>query len=106
MNKETFEGNWNILKGKAKEKWGKLTDDDLMKINGKKEQLIGEIQKKYGYMKSQAETEVANWEKSCGSSCGCNADHNNHSHNQNNQHGNSHEDHQSHHGNQKIKQKH
>jgi uncharacterized protein YjbJ (UPF0337 family) len=100
MNKESFEGNWNILKGKAKEKWGKLTDDDLMKINGKKEQLIGEIQKKYGYMKSQAEAEVANWEKSCGPSCGCSTD-------RNNQSGKSHEDQQSQYGNQnKIKQKH
>lgn len=64
MNKETFEGNWNELKGKVKEKWGKLTDDDLTKIAGKKDQLIGELQKKYGYLKEQAQDEISNWEKS------------------------------------------
>ena len=74
MNKETFEGKWNVLKGKAKEKWGKLTDDDLTKIDGKKDQLIGELQKKYGYIKEKAEEEISTWEKQCGS-CGCSQDH-------------------------------
>jgi uncharacterized protein YjbJ (UPF0337 family) len=74
MNKETLEGNWNALKGKAKEKWGKLTDDDLTRIAGKKDQLIGELQKKYGYMKEKAEDEIAKWQKSCGS-CGCAHEH-------------------------------
>ena len=77
MNKETFEGKWNVLKGKAKEKWGKLTDDDLMKINGKKEQLVGQLQKKYGYIKEKAEEEINNWENSCGS-CGCSQDEHRH----------------------------
>lgn len=73
MNKDTLQGEWNILKGKAKEKWGKLTDDDLTKINGKKDQLVGELQKKYGYVKEKAEEEISSWEKSCGS-CGCSHD--------------------------------
>jgi len=64
MNKETFWGQWNEFKGKAKEKWGKLTDDDLKRIDGKKDQLVGHIQKKYGYMKDRAEEEVSLWENS------------------------------------------
>jgi len=70
MNKDTFEGKWNELKGKAKEKWGKLTDDDLLTVEGKKDQLVGKLQEKYGYAKDKAETEIASWEKGCGS-CGC-----------------------------------
>lgn len=65
MNKDTWQGDWNILKGKVKEKWGKLTDDDLTQIKGKKDQLLGALQKRYGYAKEVAEKEIANWEKSC-----------------------------------------
>jgi len=61
MNREQFEGNWHQLKGKLKEKWGKLTDDDIAIINGKYEQLLGKIQQKYGYSKEQAEKEINNW---------------------------------------------
>lgn len=82
MNKETLEGKWNELKGKAKEKWGKLTDDDLTRIAGKKDQLVGELQKKYGYLKDKAEEEISNWEKSCGS-CGCGHDHHDKAHQKN-----------------------
>lgn len=56
-------GGWKIMKGKVKEKWGKLTDDDLDIIEGKKDQLIGRLQKKYGYSKEEAEREVSDWEK-------------------------------------------
>lgn len=84
MNKETFEGAWNQLKGKAKEKWGKLTDEDLTKIDGKKDQLIGKLQEKYGYLKDKAEEEISSWEKSCGS-CGCDHEHSNERHAQTNQ---------------------
>lgn len=63
MNKITLEGNWNMLKGKIKEKWGKITDDDLMRINGKREQLMGELQRKYGYIRAKAEEEISSWEK-------------------------------------------
>jgi uncharacterized protein YjbJ (UPF0337 family) len=53
-----MEGNWNIAKGKVKEKWGKLTDDDLDVIKGKRDQLIGALQKRYGYARDQAEREA------------------------------------------------
>lgn len=65
MNKDIWEGNWNILKGKVKEKWGDLTDDELTEINGKRDQLIGSLQKKYGYAKDRAEKEVSDWEEIC-----------------------------------------
>jgi uncharacterized protein YjbJ (UPF0337 family) len=58
MNTDWMEGNWNIAKGKVKEKWGKLTDDDLDVIKGKRDQLIGAIQKRYGYAREQAEREA------------------------------------------------
>lgn len=63
MNKEQFEGNWNQLKGKIKEKWGKLTDDDLTVVNGKRDQFIGLVQQQYGLAKDAAEREVEDWEK-------------------------------------------
>ncbi len=65
MNKDIFQGDWNILKGKIKEKWGKLTDDDLTEIKGKKDQLVGKIQKRYGYAKDKADQELSQWEKQC-----------------------------------------
>ncbi|MES2344888.1 MAG: CsbD family protein [Chlamydiota bacterium] len=61
MNKEEFEGNWSIAKGKIKEKWGKFTDDDLTRINGKYDQMIGTLQKYYGYDRQKAEEEFRNW---------------------------------------------
>lgn len=70
MNKDTIEGKWHEIKGKVKAKWGKLTDDDLTQINGKREQLLGTIQKRYGYAKDKAVQELKEFEKSCGcSSC-------------------------------------
>jgi len=48
------EGNWKEVKGKVKEKWAKLTDDDLAAINGQRDQLKGRLQKQYGYAKDQA----------------------------------------------------
>ena len=63
MNKDEISGNWNQLKGKAKEQWGKLTDDDMTVIEGKRDQLVGKIQERYGYAKDQAEKEVSDWER-------------------------------------------
>ena len=63
MNKDEIGGNWKQLKGKAKEKWGKLTDDDMTVIVGKRDQLVGKIQERYGYAKDQAEKEVSDWER-------------------------------------------
>jgi uncharacterized protein YjbJ (UPF0337 family) len=63
MNSEQFSGQWKIVKGKVKEKWGKLTDDDINQIDGKREQLLGFLQKRYGYEKERATQELENWEK-------------------------------------------
>ena len=57
MNNNVFEGKWKQLRGQAKEWWGKLTDDDLEKVNGKLDKLIGLLQEKYGYTQQQAENE-------------------------------------------------
>lgn len=61
MNWNTAKGNWAQLKGKAKIKWGDLTDDDVDKIEGRREVLIGKIQKQYGKSKEEAEKEVDDW---------------------------------------------
>ncbi|MEE4277311.1 MAG: CsbD family protein [Halieaceae bacterium] len=58
MNKDTIEGNWKEFRGKIQEKWGKLTDDRLDVIEGKRDQLAGEIQQAYGISKEQAEKQV------------------------------------------------
>lgn len=58
MNWDQISGNWKQFKGKVKEKWGKLTDDDLTTIGGKKDQLAGKLQERYGYQKAQAEREL------------------------------------------------
>lgn len=62
MNKDEAGGNWKQLKGKMKEKWGKLTDDDMTVVEGKRDQLVGKLQEHYGYAKEQAEKEVSDWE--------------------------------------------
>ncbi len=69
MNKDTLHGDWNVVKGKIKEKWGKLTDDDLTEIKGKRDQLLGKLQKKYGFAKERAEQELSEWEKCCDHEC-------------------------------------
>ena len=57
MNADILKGKWKEIKGEAKQKWGKLTDDDLTQIEGKEEQLVGLLQKRYGYAKEKAEEE-------------------------------------------------
>ena len=54
MDWNRVEGNWKQVKGQVKEKWGKLTDDDLTAINGRRDQLEGKIQERYGIAKDQA----------------------------------------------------
>ncbi len=63
MNSDIIQGNWKQLKGKLKEQWGKLTDDDLDVIEGKREVLAGKIQERYGVTKDEAEKHVKEWEK-------------------------------------------
>ena len=58
MDWNRVEGNWKEFRGKVKEKWGKLTDNDLTTIAGKRDQLAGLLQERYGYAKEQAEKEV------------------------------------------------
>lgn len=58
MNWDQIQGNWKQMTGQVKEKWGKLTDDDLTTIAGKRDQLSGIIQQRYGYAKEQVEKEL------------------------------------------------
>jgi uncharacterized protein YjbJ (UPF0337 family) len=63
MNWDQVSGNWKQLKGHVKEKWGKLTDDDLEVIAGKRDQLIGKVQERYGITKEEAEKEFkSHWQ--------------------------------------------
>jgi uncharacterized protein YjbJ (UPF0337 family) len=57
MNWDRIEGNWKQVTGKVKEQWGKLTDDDLDKIEGRSDQMIGLLQQRYGYAREKAEQE-------------------------------------------------
>ena len=63
MNNDRMRGNWTEFKGKVKEQWGKLTDDDLDQINGRREQLEGKIQERYGIEKDRVKTDVDDWYK-------------------------------------------
>jgi len=63
MNKDTFEGNWKQFKGKVKEEWGKLTDDDLDIVEGQRDQLAGRLQERYGLTKDAAEKQIREFEK-------------------------------------------
>jgi uncharacterized protein YjbJ (UPF0337 family) len=63
MDWNRVEGNWKQFKGAAKEKWGKLTDDDLNVIEGRREQLEGKLQQRYGYAKDQIHKDVDDWFK-------------------------------------------
>jgi uncharacterized protein YjbJ (UPF0337 family) len=58
MNWDQIEGKWKQYSGTIKEKWGKLTDDDLTTISGKKDQLVGKLQERYGMAKDQAEKQI------------------------------------------------
>jgi len=60
---EKIKGSWNQTKGAVKEQWGKLTDDDLLEIEGRRDQLVGKIQTRYGITREQAEAQVSTWEK-------------------------------------------
>jgi uncharacterized protein YjbJ (UPF0337 family) len=64
MNWDQVAGNWKQLKGKIREKWGKLTDDDLEVIAGKRDQFIGKLQERYGISKEEAERQADDWIKS------------------------------------------
>lgn len=64
MDWNRVEGNWKQLKGKIRTQWGKLTDEDLDMIAGRREELAGRVQERYGIAKDKAESEISNREKS------------------------------------------
>jgi len=61
MNEDILKGKWKQLKGKAQQQWGKLTDDDLDRVQGRREELVGIVQERYGYERSRAEREVSDF---------------------------------------------
>ena len=64
MNWDQVAGNWKQLKGTVREKWGKLTDDDVDVIAGKRDILLGKIQERHGIAREEAEKELKDWEAS------------------------------------------
>lgn len=65
MNQDQFKGSWKQIKGKAQQKWGKLTDDDLDTVGGKVTELEGRIQERYGVEKEEAKRQVEEFCKTC-----------------------------------------
>jgi uncharacterized protein YjbJ (UPF0337 family) len=63
MNWDRVEGNWKQLKGKARQQWGKLTNDDLEVIAGKRTELSGRLQERYGIAKDDADRQIDDWLK-------------------------------------------
>lgn len=64
MNWDRIEGNWKQIKGHVHETWGKLTDDDIERIAGKREQLNGKLQERYGLAKEEADRQIDSWLRS------------------------------------------
>jgi uncharacterized protein YjbJ (UPF0337 family) len=64
MNTTEIKGNWQQLVGKAKAKWGLLTDDDWKVIEGRRDQLLGKIQQRYGIAREEADRQLAEFERS------------------------------------------
>jgi uncharacterized protein YjbJ (UPF0337 family) len=61
MYNDQMQGNWKQLKGKVKEQWGKLTDDEIDQMAGNRDQLVGKIQNSYGIGRDEAEKQVEDW---------------------------------------------
>jgi len=64
MNWDTVKGNWKQMQGEVKRQWGKLTDDDLTRIEGDRDRLVGTVQERYGVAKDDADRQVRDWEAS------------------------------------------
>ncbi len=58
MNRDVLEGQWKQLKGKVKQQWGRLTDDEVNQVNGRYDELVGLVQERYGYSRDEAANEV------------------------------------------------
>jgi uncharacterized protein YjbJ (UPF0337 family) len=71
MNATEMKGDWKMMKGKLKQKWATLTDDDLTFAEGKMDELIGRIQKRTGEKREAIEKAMDEYEKECGSTCDC-----------------------------------
>lgn len=63
MNSDIIQGKWEQVKGEVIKQWGKLTDDTLTEINGNRTKLLGKIQETYGVAQDEAERQVSEWEK-------------------------------------------
>ena len=63
MNWDRIEGNWKQFKGNAREQWGKLTDDQLDVVAGRRDLLLGRIQEAYGITKDETEKQLAAWQE-------------------------------------------
>lgn len=63
MNQDTLMGNWTQIKGRVRENWGKLTENDIEVIAGRRDQLLGRLQERYGLAKEAAEKQIAEFEK-------------------------------------------
>lgn len=64
MNWDKVQGNWEQIKGTAKQKWAELTDDDLKAIAGKRTELVGKLQERLGIARDKAEKQVDDWSSS------------------------------------------
>ncbi|HUE89186.1 MAG TPA: CsbD family protein [Vicinamibacterales bacterium] len=63
MNEDILKGQWKQLRGEVRQRWNKLTDDDLDRVDGKLEALEGRLQERYGWEKEKVRTEIAGWRK-------------------------------------------
>jgi uncharacterized protein YjbJ (UPF0337 family) len=64
MNQDIIKGKWSQLQGKLKKKWGKLTDDDVNRLEGHRDYLVGKVQERYGIARDKADTQVKEFERS------------------------------------------
>jgi len=61
MNRDVLQGKWKQMKGRVRERWGELTNDDVDRMTGASEQLVGKIQERYGIARDEAQREVDDW---------------------------------------------
>ncbi|MDX2133001.1 MAG: CsbD family protein [Planctomycetota bacterium] len=65
MNWDTIEGQWKDMKGRVREQWGRLTDDEIDQIAGRRERLEGAVQRAYGKTRDEVQREVDDWARDC-----------------------------------------